>query len=78
MVEIRHDWDESDYRQLPTQGFEEYLKACYGDRELPPTQLYEVRQAFFSGIHWLNTFDDYDPDELTKALRALLTPHFPG
>lgn len=29
--------------------FDLYLKACYGDKQLDPIQLREVRQAFYGG-----------------------------
>ena len=69
---ITHDWDEEDYETTLREAFAKYRLACYGTAKLNPVQLYEVRQAFLSGIHWLNTRDSYCPDDLTKALRAFL------
>lgn len=38
------------------KAFNEYFQACYGDnRSVSDLQLKEIRQAFFSGIHWMNT-----------------------
>lgn len=43
-------------RVLLLTAFNEYKTACYGrDAVLTSTQEAEVRQAFFSGIHWLNS-----------------------
>ena len=56
-------------------AFAEYRKACYGDSELHPMQKNEVRQAFFSGIHWLNgQMYKYDADALVGVLWSLLRP----
>lgn len=57
------------------QAFDEYRRACYGDRVLPASQLQEVRQAFFSGIHWLNGSNQATSRRaLTEALRDLCFP----
>jgi hypothetical protein len=77
MASITHDWDEEDYAATLEKAYVEYREACYRGKELPPSQNREVRQAFFSGIHWLNCRDDYCPDEVLaatdKLLRATLT-----
>lgn len=54
------------------QAWEVYRQACYGNAKLPERQLKEVRQAFLSGIHWLNSKENYDPDENLRVLRSLL------
>lgn len=70
---ITHDWDTSNPKQELEKALIEYLQACYGPGDdVPPSQLREVRQAFLSGIHWMNTQDGYDPGEYEKALRKLL------
>lgn len=69
MIEITHDWDDEDYSESLSNAFAEYRKACYGDSVLSEIQIKEVRQAFLSGIHWLNTRDSYCPDVLEMALR---------
>lgn len=74
MVDINHDWDESDTKADLEAAFLKYMKACYGGQMVNLIQIREVRQAFLSGIHWLNTKDDYCPTELEQALRELLLP----
>lgn len=69
---ITHDWDTSDTAKELEEAFFEYRMACYGDATLDATQLKEVRQAFLSGIHWLNSRDDYCPADNARALRELL------
>lgn len=71
-IEITHSWDNEDYTKTLNTAFAEYKQACYGDRKLPDVQIQEVRQAFLSGIHWLNTCNYYDPDELERCLRVML------
>lgn len=71
-MEITHDWDESDPEEMLQTAFTAYHLACYGTRRLSDIQHKEVRQAFLSGIHWLNTQDSYDPVEIEQALRKLL------
>lgn len=73
-TEVTHNWDDENYIETLNTAFDEYRQACYGDRNLPDVQLKEVRQAFFSGIHWLNTRESYDPDELEQGLRAVCLP----
>lgn len=58
--------------------FAAYVKACYGDRALPPEQVREIEQAFLSGIHVLNEIVDkagsrYGTMWLRDALRVRLT-----
>lgn len=58
--------------------FETYMRACYGDRTLPPQQIREVEQAFLSGVHVLNEIVDkagsrYGTMWLRDALRVRLT-----
>lgn len=72
MVEINAEWDEEDYQKTLETAFSEYREACYGKYPLSPVQEREVRQAFLSGVHWLSQRDDYDPSEITTALRVLL------
>lgn len=36
-------------RRVMVHEFASYLRACYGDRPIHPTQLGEVRQAFMAG-----------------------------
>jgi hypothetical protein len=72
MVTVNHDWDEENYVDTLNEAFDEYRKACYGGKPLPPTQVKEIHQAFLSGIHWLNTRESYDPEELEVALRDIL------
>lgn len=53
--------------------FENYMRACYGDRQLTVQQVREVEQAFLSGIHVLNELvalraDAYGPEWLRQAL----------
>ena len=53
--------------------FDQYKKACYGDKKLPYLQLRETRQAFYSGI--LVALEvgvkDKDPLETVAALSEL-------
>lgn len=72
MVHVSHDWDDTDYVAMLSAALTEYLRACYDGQSISVTQLSEISQAFLSGIHWLNTRDDWCPDDLTKALRELL------
>jgi hypothetical protein len=53
-------------------AYEDYRKACYDDRLIDPVQNMEVRQAFLSGIHWLNTRGPYNPIDVQTALCDLL------
>lgn len=69
---INHEWDDSNPTNELIEAFDEYRSACYGSRPLSVDQLREVRQAFFSGIHWLNCKDSYDPDEYREAIRRLV------
>ena len=41
--------------------FEQYKTSCYGNSKLSDIQYREVRQAFLSGIHWLNSLCNYKP-----------------
>jgi hypothetical protein len=57
--------------------FENYIRACYGDRPLPAQQVCEVEQGFLSGIHVLNELvaehgDGYGTDWLRQALEDRL------
>lgn len=45
--------------------------------QLPRGPLRETKQAFLSGIHWLATSDSYDPDEIQRALRSILSADNP-
>lgn len=72
MVSLSHDWDDENYVATLEGAYEEYRKACYGLVPLAPTQEREVRQAFLSGVHWLNGRTDWCPDDLQNALRHLL------
>lgn len=57
-------------------AWREYRTACYGDQRLPTAQERECRQAFLSGIHWMNARCGaslaHDPDAVLAALRKLL------
>ena len=77
MADVTHDWDEEDYVKSMTDGYEEYRKACYGVSPLPPAQVRETKQAFLSGIHWLNTRESYDPTDIERGLRKILGQHNP-
>jgi hypothetical protein len=68
MVSIAHDWDESDTKAQLEIAFEEYKAACYGNATLDVRQNREVRQAFFSGVHYLNDCDDYSPGDIQLAI----------
>lgn len=72
MVLIHHDWDTEDYEATLKAAWHEYRTACYGQARLSATQEREVRQAFWSGVHWINCRDDHCPDDLQAALRKLL------
>ena len=72
MVSIRHDWDTSNPDLELEKAFVEYRIACYGVCDLCESQIVELRQAFLSGIHWLNCCESYDPDEVMAALIRLL------
>jgi hypothetical protein len=72
MVSITHDWDEEDYAATLEQAYAEYRDACYKGKELPASQNREIRQAFLSGVHWLNCRDDYCPDEVLAATDKIL------
>lgn len=74
MMRINHDWDETDTNDMLELAFLEYARACYGSRKISAVQNREVRQAFLSGIHWLNSLDDYDPAEIAAAICLLLFP----
>lgn len=52
-------------------AFNRYRVACYGSEMLPAAQLKEIRQAFFSGIHYLNCRSDYFVHEVKDACRQL-------
>jgi len=54
-------------------AFEEYREACYGDKPLPPIQYRQVKQAFLSGIHWLNSLDNFNRNDIAKSVRNILT-----
>lgn len=70
---INHDWDDENYDLTLNDAFDEYLKFCYPQGlDEQSIQYKEVRQAFFSGIHWLNCRDSYDPLCLLISLRKLL------
>lgn len=70
MSEITHDSDPKKELEL---AFGHYLNACYGGTgNLSSIKYHEVSQAFFSGVHTLNTFDGYDPEEIHTALEHLL------
>ena len=77
MIEITHDWDEEDYAATMEAAYDAYRKACYGDTDLPPEQIRETKQAFLSGIHWLNTRDNYDPTDIERGLRQILSKDNP-
>lgn len=77
MVHIEHNWDEEDYEKTLEQAWQEYRYACYGNAVLPPEQVRETKQAFFSGIHWLNCRDNYAPSDLEQGLRKQLSENNP-
>ena len=72
MVQINHDWDDEDYQETLESAFSGYIKAAYGTAHLNEIQYKEVRQAFFSGIHWLCGRDSYDPYEIQSVLARML------
>lgn len=74
---VNHEWDEEDLAKSMEAAFQEYRRACYGDCELPPAQVRETKQAFMSGIHWLNSRESYDPADVESGLRAILGKHNP-
>jgi hypothetical protein len=74
MASITHDWDEKDYAKTLEQAYAEYREACYRGKVLPPSQNREIRQAFLSGVHWLNCQNNYFPDEVLAATDELLRP----
>ena len=51
----------------------EYVRRIYGGDGIPDVQLREVRQAFLSGVHWLNTHPGYFPSVMEGAIKATLT-----
>lgn len=59
-------------RRALLDAFGTYCRACYGSAPLPPAQVREIRQAFLSGVHWLNELDDYEPGAVGSALREIL------
>ena len=73
MVTINHDWDTSGTVDELEGAYQEYVRACYAGQTLSAVQIKEVRQAFLSGIHWLNTKGDYCPDAIQESLRKMLT-----
>ena len=72
MVDVTHNWDEENYTQTLEDAYTVFKTACYGAAILNPVQSAEVRRAFLFGIHWMNTRDNYCPDEIERALRGLL------
>jgi hypothetical protein len=72
MVDITHDWDETDTRAVIEAAFEKYKNACYGKQPLGIVQRREIKQAFLSGIHYLNGLDSYDPREVQIATADIL------
>lgn len=71
-IEINHDWDDEDYVTTLNDAYEAYRSACYGAGGISSAQARETKQAFLSGIHWLNTRESYCPDDLESALRTIL------
>lgn len=71
-IEINHDWDNENYMKSLEDAYDQYRKACYGDRPLSSAQIQETKQAFLSGIHWLATRDSWCPDDLEATLRKVL------
>lgn len=71
-MSISHEWDEEDYLKTLEDAWAEYRLACYGRSHLPSDQVRETRQAFLSGIVWLNARDHFCPDDLARALAKLL------
>lgn len=59
-------------RRALQDAFATYCRACYGVAPLPLAQVREIRQAFLSGVHWLNELDDYEPGAVNAALREIL------
>ena len=52
---------------------DEYVRRIYGGSDdIPDMQLREVRQAFLSGIHWLNTHSEYVPSVMERSVKAIL------
>jgi hypothetical protein len=76
MPEVTHDWDDENYTETLNTAFAEYRNACYGSATLNEVQEREVKQAFFSGVHWLNSCESYCPDDLNQALHAVCKPFF--
>lgn len=63
----------TDPKEQLEDAYRKYRTACYGfPSELSEDQDREVRQAFLSGIHWLNTGTSYSPFEIQTALCELL------
>jgi len=52
----------------------EYVRRIYGGSDgIHDMQLREVRQAFLSGVHWLNTHPGYVPSVMERSLKTILT-----
>ncbi len=76
-MEINHDWDNEDYRKTLESAWADYRRACYGANDLPWQQTREVKQAFLSGIAWLASRDDYCPNDVQIAVRAMIIEMLP-
>lgn len=74
--EVSSDLDDGDYIDTLNTAFAKYKTACYGNQTLSEVQLKEVRQAFFSGIHWLNSCESYCQHDLHHALHVVCKPFF--
>lgn len=72
MTKQTSDWRHVANRDALCNACDDYLQACYGSTMLPLAQVRETRQAFLSGVHWLNTLDEYEPDAVERALRDIL------
>ena len=63
----------SHYRpdELLIAGFRQWVNQTH-PANLPPDQLREIEIAFISGVHWLNTCESYDPDQVLEECRSRL------
>jgi len=66
-----------EYEQELELAFEGYKQACYGNFDLPPEQLKELRRAFLSGVHWLNAELGH-PEGYQPSLQELLGQSAPS
>jgi hypothetical protein len=70
-VGVKHDCNEEDYRDMLEDAFATFYETKHF-RGVRDDERQRLREAFLSGVNWLNERDNYDPVELDDMLEQML------